>query len=340
MLTAGTFTDAGLRTHELFAPDHRVERRRKRRYVAASLLAVVIAGRRRSRRAHRSRGPAALPRPHDGQVPRHREAGKGLRARAGAARRSSDGEEEADARRTLQDPRRARPRRDGHRLQGRGPEPRPGGGAEDHPAVGRRRGAQGLPQALLPRGQGRGQADPPAHRHHLRLRRGGRPRVPRHGAARGRRPAHAHQAGAARRRRRGRHRAAGRRRPGLRARARRRAPRHQARQHHAAAARPGEDHGLRHRAPAQRRLQDQHRHRHGHAALHVARAGGGRPGRPPLRHLLARHGALRDAHRHAACSPARTRRRSRTTSPTSSTCRPRASTPRCRRCSTSRWRAR
>jgi hypothetical protein len=42
MLTAGTFTDAGLRTHELFAPDHRVERRRKRRYVAASLLAVLI----------------------------------------------------------------------------------------------------------------------------------------------------------------------------------------------------------------------------------------------------------------------------------------------------------
>ena len=42
MLTAGTFTDAGLRTHELFAPDHRVERRRKRRYLAASLLAVIV----------------------------------------------------------------------------------------------------------------------------------------------------------------------------------------------------------------------------------------------------------------------------------------------------------
>ena len=42
MLTAGTFTDAGLRTHELFAPDHRVERRRKRRFIAASLLAVIM----------------------------------------------------------------------------------------------------------------------------------------------------------------------------------------------------------------------------------------------------------------------------------------------------------
>jgi hypothetical protein len=42
MLTAGTFTDAGLRTHELFAPDHREERRRKRRFVAASFLAALI----------------------------------------------------------------------------------------------------------------------------------------------------------------------------------------------------------------------------------------------------------------------------------------------------------
>jgi len=42
MLTAGTFTDAGLRTHELFAPDHRVEKRRKRRYIAASFLAVIV----------------------------------------------------------------------------------------------------------------------------------------------------------------------------------------------------------------------------------------------------------------------------------------------------------
>jgi class 3 adenylate cyclase len=42
MLTAGTFTDAGLRTHELFAPDHRVPRRRRRRYLAASMAAVIL----------------------------------------------------------------------------------------------------------------------------------------------------------------------------------------------------------------------------------------------------------------------------------------------------------
>ena len=42
MLTAGTFTDAGLRTHELFAPDHRVPRRRRRRYLAASVAAALL----------------------------------------------------------------------------------------------------------------------------------------------------------------------------------------------------------------------------------------------------------------------------------------------------------
>ena len=42
MLPAGNFTDAGLRTHELFAPDHRVPRRRRRKYVAASLAAVIL----------------------------------------------------------------------------------------------------------------------------------------------------------------------------------------------------------------------------------------------------------------------------------------------------------
>jgi class 3 adenylate cyclase len=42
MLTAGTFTDSGLRTHELFAPDHREQRRRKRRFIAASFLAAVV----------------------------------------------------------------------------------------------------------------------------------------------------------------------------------------------------------------------------------------------------------------------------------------------------------
>lgn len=42
MLPAGNFTDAGLRTHELFAPDHRVPRRRRRRYLAASVAAAVL----------------------------------------------------------------------------------------------------------------------------------------------------------------------------------------------------------------------------------------------------------------------------------------------------------
>lgn len=42
MLTAGTFTDTGLRTHELFAPDHRVAKRRQRRFVAASVLATIV----------------------------------------------------------------------------------------------------------------------------------------------------------------------------------------------------------------------------------------------------------------------------------------------------------
>jgi len=41
MLTAGTFTDAGLRTHELFAPDHFAARRRSRRYAALSVAAAI-----------------------------------------------------------------------------------------------------------------------------------------------------------------------------------------------------------------------------------------------------------------------------------------------------------
>jgi len=42
---AGTFTDAGLRTHELFSPDHKAAVRRGRRYAAAALaLIVALAG--------------------------------------------------------------------------------------------------------------------------------------------------------------------------------------------------------------------------------------------------------------------------------------------------------
>jgi hypothetical protein len=42
MLSAGSFTDAGLRTHEIFAPDHRVPQRRHRRYLAASVAAAIL----------------------------------------------------------------------------------------------------------------------------------------------------------------------------------------------------------------------------------------------------------------------------------------------------------
>jgi hypothetical protein len=42
MLSAGTFTDAGLRTHEIFAPDHFAARRRGRRFVALSVAAAVL----------------------------------------------------------------------------------------------------------------------------------------------------------------------------------------------------------------------------------------------------------------------------------------------------------
>ena len=66
MLTAGTFTDAGLRTHELFAPDHRVPKRRARKFFAASVLrrsswsARASAGASRPR-ARTSSSPASRP---------------------------------------------------------------------------------------------------------------------------------------------------------------------------------------------------------------------------------------------------------------------------------------
>src|SRR5256885_6085410 len=51
LVPAGTFTDSGLRTHELFRPDQHAARRRARRYAAlttgavAVLLAAGVAGR-------------------------------------------------------------------------------------------------------------------------------------------------------------------------------------------------------------------------------------------------------------------------------------------------------
>lgn len=42
---AGTFTDPGLRTHELFSPDHRAIQRRSRRYTAVAVaLAIALVG--------------------------------------------------------------------------------------------------------------------------------------------------------------------------------------------------------------------------------------------------------------------------------------------------------
>ena len=40
---AGTFTDAGLRGHELFGPDRRASQRRAWRYTAAAVAAVIVA---------------------------------------------------------------------------------------------------------------------------------------------------------------------------------------------------------------------------------------------------------------------------------------------------------
>ena len=111
-------------------------------------------------------------------------------------RRSATDGEAAEEDRPLQDSRRAWPRRDGRGVQGRGPEPRPGGGAEDHHPRQGRRGARRVPEALPDRGQGGRQAQPSEHRHHLRLRRGRRHGVPGDGAARGHRPAQARAAGA------------------------------------------------------------------------------------------------------------------------------------------------
>ena len=87
--------------------------------------------------------------------------------------------------------------------------------------------------------------------------------------------------------------------PRLRTRSRHRAPRPEARQHPHPAGRQGEDHGLR-AGPHGRLRHDQHRHRDGHAALHVARAGARPEGRRALRRLRARLHLLRAARRQEA----------------------------------------
>ncbi len=42
LVPAGTFTDPGLRTHELFGPDPRAARRRAWRFSAAGVTAVIV----------------------------------------------------------------------------------------------------------------------------------------------------------------------------------------------------------------------------------------------------------------------------------------------------------
>ena len=73
----------------------------------------------------------------------------------------------------------ARQGRDGRGLPGQGSEDRPRGGDQDHGAgagVRGRRAGRGE-GALLPRGGDRGAPVAPEHRHHLRRRRGARPRA-------------------------------------------------------------------------------------------------------------------------------------------------------------------
>ncbi len=85
----------------------------------------------------------------------------------------------ARADRPLSHPPQARTGRDGRRLRGRGPEPRPPRRAEDDQPPRR-----GEPPALPARGPRRGQRQPPPRLPDLRDRRGHRPALHRDGAAR------------------------------------------------------------------------------------------------------------------------------------------------------------
>ena len=82
----------------------------------------------------------------------------------------------------------------------------------------------------------------------------------------------------------------------LRARARDRAPRRQAPERPARPRGLGQGHRLRHRPLAARRRPDRRRPRARHDRLRLARAGARPRRRRPVRHLLARHRPLRDAH--------------------------------------------
>ena len=61
LVHAGTFTDPGLRAHELFAPDTRAPARRSLRYTAASLLlAVALVGAGLGARVYQGEQPGAV----------------------------------------------------------------------------------------------------------------------------------------------------------------------------------------------------------------------------------------------------------------------------------------
>ena len=90
-----------------------------------------------------------------------------------------------------------------------------------------------------------------------------------------------------------------------------RPPRHQAPERARRRGGLGQGHRLRHRPLARGGGADRGRPRARHDRLRVARAGARPRRRRPVRHLLARHRALRDAHRATSRSTARTRSPSR-----------------------------
>ncbi len=153
-------------------------------------------------------------------------------------------------------------------------------------------------RALPPRGALRGAAEPPPHRRRDRRRRGGRTPLHRPRVRRGRDPQGADPAhGAAAGRRGDRVRDRDRPRARRRARAGDRAPRHQAAERARRRGGLGEGDRLRHRPLARAGGPDRRRPRARHDGLRLARAGARARRRRPVRHLLARRRALRDAHR-------------------------------------------
>ena len=180
--------------------------------------------------------------------------------------------------RALQHRAHARQGRDGRRVRGHRPEAQSPGRDQDHPQEPPRSGhRQGLLDAVLARGAGRRAAQPSAHRAGVRLRRGRRHRLPRHGV-------HPRQGAEEllRRERALRHQGSGAhhvraaRRARLRAQRRHHPPRHQAGERDARRAGAHQAHRLRRRARAGHRPHAGRAHagrHHGrHAGLHVARA--------------------------------------------------------------------